>query len=1009
MAKKKKNIKTVKSKKEKTENIERKQLIPSEILWIIKIFMIVFITLSIFSHNYLDSSFNRISEEPIKNYFGVIGSYFSDIIFQLSGVISYIIPIFFPIYYIKKQFFKEKEIFLIFNIQAMMMLITISSLITIYPIYEYQGGITGSLVTLSLTSVLNDIGATLFLSFILFTISIIMYEIPVKKLAIAFMHFVYNSFMGLFSLLKNHLMDLKEDKNEINENKDETKKKDEKSSKKVNKKKDKIIEDYDVIKMEKLKVKEEIKLEKERLKLEKIKRKQEENQRKQEEAKAKKISKEEENIIEDIFAEDINEEPNEDINDIPKSEDIKKAPENKEYKEPIINENIKTENTIIDTETTKEERAFVMYSKIKDIDENFIIDDLTSPTPPPVTINKEAKATYTEPSEIPVKKEVNNSSDNESSKNANNSVSAKNKNGEKKEKIKFKNFESALKDENNEINEEIEIKVAKKTNMDNFDDFEILVDDNKETNYKLPPIEYLKFEEAKNDIDQSYLVENARLIVECLGDFGINEVKVKEIFQGPTLTTYELEIKRGIQISKVIKYTDEIAAMLKVSGVRMVSIPQKGVIGVEVPNKKREIVWLKEIIASKEYQKEAKKSKLTVVLGKDISGEPIIANLAKMPHLLIAGTTGSGKSVFNNVLITSILYNATPDEVKFILIDPKMLEFSLYNDIPNLLFPVIIDPKKAAHALNWAVDEMQRRYELISNNSERDIVSYNDKMKRFKEEGPSQEVLNEIQELETLKEEIENDESISEDEKDRESRLVTFKIAQIKVKYSNPEILPYIVVVLDEYADLMMVAGKNVEISISRIAQKARAAGIHLVIATQRPDKDVVTGIIKANLPVRVALSVKGSTNSKIILDSTGAEKLLGHGDLLYLGPGTSNINRIQSPLVTSDEQKKVLSFLKAQGKPTYTLDLLNKYDEGDDDGISEVSDDDKDVKYDEAVKIAIEMKKISASYLQRRLKLGYNRAARIVEVMEKEGIVGPPNGSKPRKVMISEYSSNSF
>ena len=1000
MAKKKTNNKESNKTKSSKKDKSKKSLIPNEISWIMRIFLMIFITLSIFSHNYLDSSFNRISEEAVKNYFGIVGSYFSDIIFQLFGVVSYIIPVFFPIYYIKKQFFRKQEISVIFTIQVIISLIIISSLITIYPIYEYEGGIIGSLVTISLTSVLNNVGSTLFLSFMLFALSILMYEIPLKKLSLVFMYSVFNLFMGLFSLLRNHLKELKNDTS-INENKEENNNKDKKNSQKANKKKEKIIEDYDTIKMEKLKIKEEIRLEKERLKLEKIKKKQEEKRRREEEAKAKKISKEEEKIIEDIFSDNTTcsrdesvthpttkQESDTENESSTKNEFFseKGTPTNKEKTSKANKDKLISNSTTSQSheEPTEEPKGFVMYSKIKNINDNDIIENDTNnetivvtPPPPP---NEDKLANH---------------------HNAQPSVNPEDSN--KDNEISSSIVPEPISTNIQKTNDEIEIKVAKKTNIDNFDNFGIITDKNEETNYKLPPIEYLKFEEATGDIDQNYLMENARLIVECLADFNIIDAKIKEIFQGPTLTTYELEIKRGIQISKVIKYTDEIAAMLKVSGVRMISIPQKGVIGVEVPNKKREIVWLKEIIASEEYQKEAKKSKLTVVLGKDISGEPIIANLAKMPHLLIAGTTGSGKSVFNNVLITSILYNSTPDEVKFILIDPKMLEFSLYNDIPNLLFPVIIDPKKAAHALNWAVDEMERRYKLIADNSERDIVSYNDKMKRFKEEGPSQDILDKIQELETLKEEIENDESISQDEKDREARQVSFRIAEIKVKYSNPEILPYIVVVLDEYADLMMVAGKNVEISISRIAQKARAAGIHLVIATQRPDKDVVTGIIKANLPVRVALSVKGSTNSKIILDSTGAEKLLGHGDLLYLGPGTSNIKRIQSPLVTSDEQKRVLDFLREQGKPTYTLELLNQYDEGDDE-ITEVSDDDKDVKYDEAVKIAIEMKKISASYLQRRLKLGYNRAARIVEVMEKEGIVGPPNGSKPRKVMISEY-----
>lgn len=517
--------------------------------------------------------------------------------------------------------------------------------------------------------------------------------------------------------------------------------------------------------------------------------------------------------------------------------------------------------------------------------------------------------------------------------------------------------------------------------------------------YKLPSLDFLSYSPPKHqEVDREYLNENAEGIIECLEDFRVKGGEITEIFQGPTLTTYELEIQKGIRINHVTKYSDEIASALRVRNVRMVPIHKKGVIGIEVPNKDRETVWLKEIIQSEKYQSEVKNSKLTVVLGKSISGEPIVSDLAKMPHLLVAGTTGSGKSVFTNVLINSILYNATPDEVKFILIDPKMLEFSMYNDIPNLLFPVIIDPKKAAHALNWSVDEMERRYKMIADFGEKDISSYNEKAKEMIENGLPKEIRNQLQELECLKREIEVDESISEEERTLELLEITAKIDEINEKFEAPEILPYIVIVLDEYADLMMMAAKEVEISISRIAQKARAAGMHLVIATQRPDKDVVTGIIKANLPVRVALSVKGSNNSRIILDDKGAERLLGRGDMLFLGPGTSELKRIQSPWISTEEQKKILAFLRQQGRPTFSLDVLNQYDE--DLEKTNIPKEDKDAKFIEALKIASESKTISASFLQRRLKLGYNRAARIVEIMEQEGIVGPPNGSKPRKVI---------
>ncbi|MBN2693032.1 DNA translocase FtsK 4TM domain-containing protein [bacterium] len=551
-------------------------------------------------------------------------------------------------------------------------------------------------------------------------------------------------------------------------------------------------------------------------------------------------------------------------------------------------------------------------------------------------------------------------------------------------------------DELEEINQKITIKVAEHRQN-------IFVDESgdSDSNYELPKLEFLNYEEPKNsNIDEEFLNQNANTIVGCLEDFGVKGCVIKEIFQGPTLTTYELKATKGTRIVAVTKYSDEIASELKVKNVRMVPINEKGVIGVEVPNKIRETVWLKEILASDEYKKQLKKSKLTVVLGKDISGQPVIANLAKMPHLLIAGTTGSGKSVFTNILITSVLYNATADEVKFILIDPKMLEFSMYNEIPNLLFPVITDAKKASHALSWAVDEMERRYKLIADFGEKDILSYNERVEEIIEDAQLETIQEKLAILEEKRHLIFADNTISDQERIDILNDINIEIDNLKTDFEIPEKLPYIVIVLDEYADLMMVAAKEVEISIARIAQKARAAGIHLVIATQRPDKDVVTGIIKANLPVRVALSVKGASNSRIIIDENGAEKLLGQGDMLYMAPGTSDLIRVQSPWISTSEQKKILDFLRLQGSPTYDLSVLDKYDDSDDSTTVAITDDDKDEKFEEALRIAAENKAISASYLQRCLKLGYNRAARIIEIMEKEGIVGPANGSKARPVI---------
>ncbi len=1006
------------SKKNSKKNIKKNIPFMEELSWILYIFLATFITLSIYTHNILDPSFNRSSTDTIKNIFGKLGSYFSDILFQLFGITAYIIPVFIIAFLIKKTIMREKSISFFYSLGTIFSVSIISGVVALSE--TYNGGIIGKLISKPALYILNPIGSYLFLSLLLLALLILMFHIPIVKIVRYLFVSIAGIFLKLFILLKNHVNELREEKvtikekNKLEKEKEKRKKELEKIKERQTKEleKERLKHEKELEKerlkqekeLEKERIKQATKLEKEKIKqltkLEKEKIKQEKELEKLKNSSSRSnsedILKKDEEVSEKIVNEDdeidLNENSDEKkIKNLFNDENIEEVDEKKKkgfgFLKKIKNISHKdAENFIIDR---PEKPSFVMYSDERIIDDVFEEED----TPPPMD-SKENENENENKTKI-------NSSESKKSNSVDNSVdNLKDDIKEKDTKVEEKVIKDVIETQEFVKDDGIKIQVSKPLySGDNFSNFQ---EENKAKSkvYTLPPIQFLKYEKAENEvIDTDLLNRNAEAIKETLKDFKINNTAITEIFKGPTLTTYELSIPKGIKISKVIGFSEEIASSLKVNQVRMVPIHKKGVIGVEVPNKKREIVWLKEILNTKEYQESAKKSKLTVVLGKDISGNAIVANLAKMPHLLIAGTTGSGKSVFTNVLVTSILYNATADEVKFILIDPKMLEFSIYNDIPNLLFPVIIDPKKAAYALNWAVDEMERRYGLISEFSERDITSYNKKAKIIIEKGVPEEIQNKIDELAAIRKDILEDEELSDHEIDTEIAQINRRIEGIMEKYKTPEILPYIVVVLDEYADLMMVASKEVETSIARIAQKARAAGIHLVIATQRPDKDVVTGLIKANLPVRVALSVKGATNSKIILDENGAEKLLGYGDMLYLGPGTSQLNRIQSPLITSDEQNNILAFLREQGSPTYGLDVLDQYNTEEEDDFP-VSEEEKDAKYKEAVKIAVDMKKVSASYLQRRLKVGYNRAARMVEIMEKEGIVGPPNGSKPRELL---------
>jgi S-DNA-T family DNA segregation ATPase FtsK/SpoIIIE len=460
----------------------------------------------------------------------------------------------------------------------------------------------------------------------------------------------------------------------------------------------------------------------------------------------------------------------------------------------------------------------------------------------------------------------------------------------------------------------------------------------------------------------------SRLIEKKLSDFGV-EVKVVAAYPGPVVTRYEIEPAVGVKGSQIVNLARDLARALSLISIRVVeTIPGKNYMGLELPNPKRQIVRLSEIVGSKIYNDGA--SSLTIGLGKDIAGNPVVADLAKMPHLLIAGTTGSGKSVGINATILSLLYKADPNQVRLILIDPKMLELSIYEGIPHLLAPVVTDMRQAGHALNWAVGEMERRYKLMSKLGVRNLAGYNQK----------------IIDAEKREEKIPNPFSLTPDAPEPLEKL------------------PTIVIIIDELADLMMVVGKKVEELIARIAQKARAAGIHLILATQRPSVDVITGLIKANIPTRIAFQVSSKIDSRTILDQMGAEALLGMGDMLYMPPGTGLPMRVHGAFVSDEEVHRVVQHLKSQGEPNYIEGILEggtSEEGGGDLLLGDSSSAEADPLYDQAVGIVLKNRRASISLVQRHLRIGYNRAARLLEQMERSGLVSTMQSNGNREILV--------
>jgi S-DNA-T family DNA segregation ATPase FtsK/SpoIIIE len=509
--------------------------------------------------------------------------------------------------------------------------------------------------------------------------------------------------------------------------------------------------------------------------------------------------------------------------------------------------------------------------------------------------------------------------------------------------------------------------------------------------YHLPPLSLLDHEgEAAKPVDREALLANARILETKFADFNVAG-EVTEVKPGPVVTMYEFAPAPGVKVNRISNLSDDLSMALRALSIRIVApIPGRGVVGIEIPNRERETVWLKDILSSEEFQKNG--GRLPLALGKDIFGSTVVADLSRMPHVLVAGSTGSGKSVSINTMVLSLLYRAKPEDVRIIMVDPKMLELSIYEGIPHLLLPVVTNPKKAVLALAWAVREMERRYRLLSDKKVRDIAGYNKKIAKEADDTAAalsrgEVVIDLVEPAYGLDEELPI-------------------VSPLEGEVLEHGHLPYIVVIVDELADLMMVAGRDIEESIARLAQMARAAGIHLILATQRPSVDVITGLIKANFPTRISFKVFSRIDSRTILDQMGAENLLGMGDMLYLPPGTGALQRVHGAFVSEIEVQRVVEFLKKQGEPVYDKSILEAppSSEGGSDGDS----DGYDEKWDEAIAVVADTRQASGSMLQRRLGVGYNRAMKMIERMEQEGIVGPSMGnSKPREVFISKMTKD--
>lgn len=495
----------------------------------------------------------------------------------------------------------------------------------------------------------------------------------------------------------------------------------------------------------------------------------------------------------------------------------------------------------------------------------------------------------------------------------------------------------------------------------------------------LPKLSLLdsRVNEKKVGVSRDVLEKRSREVEACFNDFGV-ALKVVAAHPGPVVTRFELELAPGTKVNKITSLVKDLARSLSVTSVRVVEvIPGKSVIGLELPNPSREVVTLKEVLSTQAYQQS--RSALTIALGKDIAGEPVIVDLAKMPHLLVAGTTGSGKSVALNVMLLSLLYKSSPQDLRLILIDPKMLELAVYDGIPHLLTPVVTDMKDAATALRWCVHEMERRYRLMASLGVRNIAGYNQKVREAIDKG---------------------------------APLLDPLIPGTEDRLRELQTLPKVVVLADEFADMMVVVGKKVETLIARLAQKARAAGIHLIFATQRPSVDVITGLIKANIPTRIAFQVSSKIDSRTILDQQGAEQLLGNGDMLYLPPGSGVPVRVHGCFASDEEVHRVVNDLKQRGKPDYLEDILSETTTSDPTGyiesaMIEEGDGEKDDLYDQAVEFVTKSQRVSVSSVQRRFKIGYNRAARIVEAMEAAGIVSKMEGNAQRDVLVPAQSDS--